>query len=134
MDRVIYIFFSSTSPSSFPISLKLASMAERKRRTDLRVEVAPSYTKSWGGKWCVVETTGITGNYRNDLLTLETGYLEPHCWYPFAVLGGAASKYSNERCNNRLSRTMVDCPISLAIMGIKKILPHPENQRWLPDE
>lgn len=51
----------------------------------------------------MVETTGITGNYRNDLLTLETGYLEPRCWYPFAVLGGAASKYSNERCNNRLS-------------------------------
>lgn len=77
----------------------------------------------------MVETTGITGNYRNDLLTLETGYLERRCWYPFAVLGGAASKYSNERCNNRLSRAMVDYTISLAIMGIKKILPRPENQR-----
>lgn len=53
----------------------------------------------------MVETTGITGNYTNDLLTLETGYLEPR-WYLFAaLLDGAMSKYCNERCNNRLFRT-----------------------------
>jgi len=40
----------------------------------------------------VVETTGITGNYRNDLLTLETGYLELRRCYPFAVPCGAARR------------------------------------------
>jgi len=40
----------------------------------------------------VVETTGITGNYRNDLLTLETGYLELRRRYPFAVPCGAARR------------------------------------------
>lgn len=106
MDRVMYFFSPSPFFSSpFPHLAKLASTAEWKRRTDLRVEVAPSYTKSWGGKWCVVETTGITGNYTNDLLTLETGYLEPRYSYlSAAVLDGAMSKYCNERCNNRLFR------------------------------
>lgn len=135
MDRVMYFFFFLLLLRiPFPLA-KLASTAEWKRRTDLRVEVAPSYTKSWGGKWCVVETTGITGNYTNDLLTLETGYLEqraagtpsPRFWM------APASKYCNERCNNQLFRSRQRY-ISLAIMGIKKIPPRPKNQRWLPDE
>jgi len=75
----------------------------------------------------VVETTGITGNYRNDLLTLETGYLEPHCWYPFAILAPRGNILINAAITS--SRAIVDCTIPLAIMEIKKILPLPENQR-----